>query len=168
MWFIFSIYLISATTSKYFLFQIPLEDRMPRSKKSKNQLFHTISDTTVSGAESYLVNLVDPAFKIIVQVKYMLYRDSQLKQWCGSRGIKSLIKWREKQSNQQKSFFSQEIIFFKSEPKNSRCWFLLTATSSLNSYLKLTCLKIWWFYWPGFGLDPDLDWSNFVDPDPEV
>ena len=29
-------------------------------------------DTPSSGAECYLVNLVDPAFKIIVQVKYML------------------------------------------------------------------------------------------------
>ena len=28
-------------------------------------------NTAVSGAESYLVNLVDPAFKIVVQVKYM-------------------------------------------------------------------------------------------------
>ena len=29
-------------------------------------------DTAVSGAECYLVNLVDPAFKIIVQVNFML------------------------------------------------------------------------------------------------
>ena len=36
----------------------------------------------------------------------------------GSRGIKSLRKWREKQSLTNKNiFFSQEIIFFLSEPK---------------------------------------------------
>ena len=38
----------------------------------------------------------------------------------GSRGIKSLIKSREKQSLSNKNlFFSQEIICFKSEPSGS-------------------------------------------------
>ena len=92
------------------------------------------------------------------------------KQWCGSgsgsRGLKSLIKWREKQSLTNKKKISQEIIFFKSEPKKSRCWCLLTDTSSLNLNLffyfkKLKFFyKFFWFYWPGSGLDPDQD------PDP--
>ena len=63
--------------------------------------------------------------------------------------------------NQQKPFFSQGIILFKYEPEKSRCWCLLTATSSLNSLKLKNVLEIWWFYWPGSGLDPD--WSNFVN-----
>ena len=43
---------------------------MPHSNQYEGQVL--TEDTTVSGAECYLVNLVDPAFKIIVQVKYML------------------------------------------------------------------------------------------------
>ena len=40
----------------------------------------------------------------------------------GSRGIKSLIKSREKQSLPNKNlFFSQEIICFNSEPLKKRC-----------------------------------------------
>ena len=42
----------------------------PFSKQTEDQV--PTVDTTASGAECYLVNLVDPAFKIIVQVKYML------------------------------------------------------------------------------------------------
>ena len=42
---------------------------MPHSNQYEGQVL--TEDTTVSGAECYLVNLVDPAFKIIVKVQYI-------------------------------------------------------------------------------------------------
>ena len=70
----------------------------------------------------------------------------------GSRGIKSLIKWREKQSltNNNIFVFAGNYIF-QVWTKKSRCWCLLTLKD---------VLKILWFYWPGSGLDPD------PNPDP--
>ena len=55
-------------------------------------------------------------------------------------------------------FFSQEIIFFKSEPKKVAN--LLRFRFRLENYkffvlLKDVLISIWWFYWPGSGLDPD-------------
>ena len=87
----------------------------------------------------------------------------------GSRGIKSLIKWREKQSLTNTNCFPQKIIFFKSEPKKKyRCWCLLTAISSLNSYLFFAFKNYKMFWKFGDFIDLDPDWSNFVDLDPDT
>ena len=43
---------------------------MSGSNQSEDQV--PTVDPTVLGAESYFVNLVDPAFKIIIKVKYIL------------------------------------------------------------------------------------------------
>ena len=45
---------------------------MSGSDQSEDQVVAV--DTAVSGAESYLVNLVDPAFKIIIEVKYIMLK----------------------------------------------------------------------------------------------
>ena len=63
----------------------------------------------------------------------------------GSRGIKSLIKWREKLSLTNKNLsFSQEIIFLKSEPTKSRCftWLLKIKRCFENLVILLTRIRI--------------------------
>ena len=63
----------------------------------------------------------------------------------GSKGIR----WREKQSLIN-SFFSQEIIFFKSEPKKvANLWGLGSDLKILSFFFVLK--SIWWFYWHGSG-----------------
>ena len=72
-------------------------------------------------------------------------------QWCRSRGIE----WREKQSSTNKVFFVGNYVFFQA-------W---TYKNVFFSRLLKDGLKsIWWIYWPGSGLDPDLKSSNFMDP----
>ena len=70
------------------------------------------------------------------------------------------IKGEKAEFNQRKSFFSQEIIFFKSEPKDIIADILLMRAKlyCLGSDLKIKSFfllikyvlkSIWWFYWPG-------------------
>ena len=80
----------------------------------------------------------------------------------GSRGIKSLIKWRGKQSLTYKNlFFLQEIIFFKSKPKKKE----VQSDLKIKSFFWLLKIKRWKF---GDFIDLDPDWSNFVDPNPDT
>ena len=92
------------------------------------------------------------------------YRICTLYQWCGSGSGRIRIHFgpwiriqRYKITNKMKgkadinqlksSYFSQEIIFFKSEPKKIRCWCLLTVTSLMfaDGHL-LTQLDTFFFY----------------------
>ena len=90
----------------------------------------------------------------------------------GSRGIK----WREKQSLTNKFFgfsFLRKLYFLSLNLKKVFNLYLRFRYGFDIFFLTLDGLKsIWWFYWPGSGLDPDLDpdphSSNFVDPDPHA
>ena len=96
-------------------------------------------------------------------------------QWCGSRSGRIRIqryKMKEKaEFNQQflfLFFFSQKIIFFKSEPKKVANLYGLGSDLKIISFFlnfKDVLKSIWWFYWSGSGLDQDPSSSNFVDTD---
>ena len=71
--------------------------------------------------------------------------------------------------NQQKLllFFCRKLYVSILNLKKSR--FRVTWKWNFFWLLKLKdVLKILRFYGPGSGLDPDPDWTNFVDPDPDT
>ena len=76
----------------------------------------------------------------------------------GSRGTFKITD-KMKQSLTNNFFFSQEIIFFKSEPKKNR----YRVTWKLKVFLTLTNLKMFLKFGDFIDLDPD--WSSFVYPD---
>ena len=78
-----------------------------------------------------------------------------------SRGIKSLIKWREKQSlTKKKNFFRRKL--FVSSLNLKKCRVRVTWNLKVFNFEKLKdVLKIGDF----IDLDTELDWLNFVDPE---
>ena len=61
------------------------------------------------------------------------------------------------------TFFPEEIIFFKSEPKKK-----VQSDLKIKSYFDFYKLKDILKFGDFLDLDPDPDWSNFVDPDPDT
>ena len=128
--------------------------------------FLAITSTFFNILQTEFCMIDDRVKQEVLVAKKLWYLYHHIKQWCGSgfiwvrgsRVIKSLIKWREKQSLTNKNiFFSRRNLFFKSE---------VQSDLKISFFLTFKYYKMFWKFGDFIDLDPDPDWSNFVDPYP--